>query len=171
MEIIKIYAQDVPAMRFIGKRYTAEDSDNGSFGKKWGEAFDTGLLDSIEAAEGEDELLYEDADAYIGLMRDCGDNNFEYWIGKFTRPGTPVPEGLGCVDFPKSRLGVGWARGLEQEMYPREDEVIQKIINSGVMPKKDDAGSGWFFERYQCPRFTTPDAEGKVILDICFFAE
>lgn len=27
----------------------------------------------------------------------------------------------------------------------------------------------WFFERYVCPRFTTPDAEGKVTLDICHF--
>lgn len=25
--------------------------------------------------------------------------------------------------------------------------------------------AGWHFERYNCPRFTTPDAQGNVILD------
>ncbi len=27
--------------------------------------------------------------------------------------------------------------------------------------------SGWFFERYNYPRFTAPDETGNVILDIC----
>ena len=31
----------------------------------------------------------------------------------------------------------------------------------------DEAGAYWFFERYTCPRFTTPDEDGNVILDIC----
>ncbi len=32
-------------------------------------------------------------------------------------------------------------------------------------------GAFWFFERYQCPRFTTPDEKGNVILDMCYFVK
>jgi hypothetical protein len=28
---------------------------------------------------------------------------------------------------------------------------------------------GWFFERYNSPRFTVPDEKGNVILDICAY--
>ena len=31
----------------------------------------------------------------------------------------------------------------------------------------DEQGAFWFFERYVCPRFTEPDSQGNVILDIC----
>ena len=35
----------------------------------------------------------------------------------------------------------------------------------------DEEGATWFFERYAAPRFTKPDKKGKIILDICHFAE
>lgn len=170
MEITKIYAQELPATRFIGMKYTEADAVNGNFGAKWGEAFQTGLFDKIEVAEGGDQkdALYEDGDAYIGLMR-YDEKGGAYWIGKFTAPGTPVPEGFDYIDFPKRKLGVGWAHGLEYELYAHEDEVIRKIEESGIKHASDD-GAFWYFERYQCPRFTTPDENGCVTLDICVFA-
>lgn len=33
----------------------------------------------------------------------------------------------------------------------------------------DSLGAGWFFERYQCPRFTQPDEKVDIILDIFHF--
>ena len=39
------------------------------------------------------------------------------------------------------------------------DVVAMKAL--GFKRKEDD----WCFERYNCPRFTTPDEEGNVILD------
>ena len=29
--------------------------------------------------------------------------------------------------------------------------------------------SGWFLERYNCPRYTVPDEKGNVILDYCAY--
>lgn len=36
-EIINVYRQTIPAMRFIGKKYTDDDRINGSFSAKWEE--------------------------------------------------------------------------------------------------------------------------------------
>ncbi|MGX6443548.1 hypothetical protein ACWM35_10045 [Neobacillus sp. K501] len=41
----------------------------------------------------------------------------------------------------------------------------------GYELETDEAGAWWFFERYGCPRFTTPDKDGNVILDICHFVK
>lgn len=35
-EIIKVYRQSVPTLRFIGKKYGDSDRVNGTFGKQWG---------------------------------------------------------------------------------------------------------------------------------------
>ncbi|MCL2665435.1 MAG: hypothetical protein FWE82_07475 [Defluviitaleaceae bacterium] len=69
-EIIKTYRQSIPAMRFIGKKYEDGDRVNGSFGAKWGEWFANGWFGEIERQiDGDMKNIYEDGDAYIGLMR------------------------------------------------------------------------------------------------------
>ena len=174
MEITKVYSQEIPATRFIGKKYGESDRVNGNFGSKWGEAFGSGLFDTVEnAAGGAEKLgeLFEDAGAYIGLMRCKGDEPFEYWIGMFTPADTAVPEGFGYVDFPLSKLGIGWVYGSEAtgEVYCHEEDVAKKLGEAGMEIINDETGACWCFERYTCPRFTTPDDKGNIILDICFF--
>ena len=34
---------------------------------------------------------------------------------------------------------------------------------------KDENGAIWSFENCLCPRYTTPDDNGNVILDYCYF--
>ncbi len=172
VEIKKIYTQKIPATRFIGKKYGDGDRVNGSFGAKWEEAFNGGLFDRIEAAAGKEEF-FEDSGAYIGLMR-CRDGDpFEYWIGMFTPAETQVPEGFGYHDFHAGELGIGWIYGNDGngEIYCHEGDVAVKLGNEGFKIKNDERGACWFFERYQCPRFTVPDEKGNVILDIGFFIE
>ncbi len=63
-EIIKSYREAVPAMRFIGKRYS-------DFGH-WGDWFANGWFDTIEnAMGGVDSILalWKDGGAYVGLER------------------------------------------------------------------------------------------------------
>ena len=63
-EIVRVYRQEVPAMRFIGKRY----ADGGH----WGEWFANDWFSTVENAMGGEQAvhrLYEDGDAYIGLRR------------------------------------------------------------------------------------------------------
>ena len=35
-KVSRIYKEQFPALRFIGKRYTNEDRTDGGFGKQWG---------------------------------------------------------------------------------------------------------------------------------------
>ena len=80
-ELIKEYKQSVPALRFIGKKYG--DSANG-FGAMWQEWFENGWFNIIEKQiDGKTKEIYEDGDAYIGLIGGNGtaENPMEYWIG------------------------------------------------------------------------------------------
>lgn len=164
--IIKTYRQQVPAMRFIGKKYFDGDRVNGSFAVKWCEWFDKGWFAQIQGSF-DAKALYEDGDATIGLMRWKEGEPFEYWIGAFCPIGTIVPEGFLSVDFPPATLGVAWVYGKEQEVFGQEYECAEALKKQGVEIISDEQGAYWFFERYVCPRFTTPDADGNVILDIC----
>ncbi|HOB20694.1 MAG TPA: GyrI-like domain-containing protein [Candidatus Atribacteria bacterium] len=167
-EIIKAYKQEVPAFRFIGRKYGDDDRVNGSFGAIWGEWFANGWFETLENLASLKDV-YEDGDAYIGLMRYKEGEPFQYWIGIFMPENTPVPEGFEYVDFPAGGLGVCWVYGQEHEVYCHEMKCAEKLAAEGYEVKKDDKGALWFFERYACPRFTTPDEKGNIILDICFY--
>ena len=166
-EIIKVYRQSVPALRFIGKKYNNADRVNGMFGAKWGEWSENGWFDVIKKQlNGSLKDVYEDGDAAIALMReeDGEFENFEYWIGYFTPENTAVPEGFQYVDFPKSELGVCWIYGNEDEVFGLEGMCGERLEKEGF-----DINYNWNFERYVHPRNTTPDEKGNIILDICFY--
>ncbi|NLJ96598.1 MAG: hypothetical protein GX321_05545 [Clostridiales bacterium] len=167
-EVIKTYKQSVPAMRFIGKKYCDEDRVDGGFGKQWGEWFSNGWFDQLEKSFNLKEL-YEDGDAYIGLMRWKEKEPFEYWIGVFCPENAVVPEGFEYVDFDEADLGVVWLYGKEHEVYGQEHKCAKACENEGYNIIPDENGAYWFFERYACPRFTTPDEDGSIILDICHY--
>ncbi len=169
MEITKVYTQEIPATRFIGKKYGDSDRGNDGFGAQWGEAFEKGYFDIIEKAASTTRF-FEDSDAYIGLMRFKEGDPFEYWVGMFVPADTAVPEGFQSVDFPEAKLGVAWYHGKEDELYGQESLAGQKLVEAGHKIAQMN-GAYYFFERYGCPRFTQPDSDGKVILDIVHFLE
>jgi hypothetical protein len=172
-EITKVYRQTLPALRFIGKKYSDTDRDeHGSFSSKWGEFFANGWFEDIEKTAGGSDAcrdLYEDGDAYLGLMRYAEGQPFQYCVGMFVPSATSVPEGFSAVDFEESALGVCWVHGAENEVYGHEGECAAKLNEEGILVDPRADGGWWFFERYGCPRFTTPDENGKIILDICHF--
>lgn len=169
-EIVKTYKQLITAMRFIGVKYGDEDRIDGGFGAKWDEWFETERFKELELlAKSDFKSAYEDSEAYIGLMRWKEGDKFEYWIGMFLPEGTTVPDGYGYVDFPASNLGVCWLHGAVEELFCNEDKCAEKLSENGHEIVTDETGAWWFFERYGCPRFTQPDKEGKIILDICHF--
>lgn len=49
--------------------------------------------------------------------------------------------------------------------------AAEKLGGEGYKIIPDEKGAYWFFERYCCPRFTTPDEQGNIILDICHYIE
>lgn len=169
-EIIKVYKQTLPAMRFIGKKFSDFSG--------WGEMFANGWLEAIENTAGGAEILYnmpgyeKDGDAFLGLERHKNGEPFEVRIGMFTPENTAVPDGFVYIDYPAgTNLGVCWIYGEEDTTHSLTGECAGRIAENGmeIIPDKD--GAVWCFERCQCPRYTTPDDKGKVILDYCYFVK
>ena len=165
-EIIKVYAEDMPASRFIGKKYLNEDRVEGTFSHQWGEWHQHGWFDEITKQTDKDlKDWFVEGEASIGLMRWKGEEPFEYWIGMFMPAGTAVPEGMNYIDFPVLKLGIGLVKGVEPDIYFMDGPVYEKLVADGFQPVSDEIGTWWSFERYTCPRYTTPDENGNVILD------
>ncbi|MCL2608748.1 MAG: GyrI-like domain-containing protein [Treponema sp.] len=164
VEIVKSYRQSMPAMRFVGKRYTDADRVDGHFGALWHEWISKEWFDVI-AKKVVKKAGWEDEESPVGLM--CGNGGmFEYRIGRFVPPGTEVPAGFTSLDFPERELGVCWLYGNERELFMREEECAKRLVGEGHKLAGD-----YCFERYGHPRFVVPDEKGNVILDICFFLE
>ncbi|MCL2064463.1 MAG: hypothetical protein FWG98_08830 [Candidatus Cloacimonetes bacterium] len=165
-EIIRVYAENMPASRFIGKKYLDEDRVEGTFAQQWGEWHQHGWFDEItKQTDLNLEEWFVEAEASIGLMRWKGEEPFEYWIGMFMPAGTAVPEGMNYIDFPVLKLGIGWVQGVAPNIYFMNGPVYERLEAEGFQPVADDSGTWWSIERYTCPRFTTPDENGNVILD------
>jgi len=169
--IIKVYKQSVPAMRFIG--YNNGSGQHPDWGTAWG----LDVFGKIEQASGGEEashLLYEDADAYIGMYyRNEETGGYDGWVGMFASPGTEVPEGLSYIDFPEQNFGVCWLYGIGDwpgayELKPQVPDVLKA---AGMVIKSDEKGYIGHFERDLCPRFTTPDEKGNIIIDYIYFVE
>ena len=165
-EIVKTFREEVPAMRFIGKKYPG-------FGGWWGEWFANGWFDAVEKAMGGTDAIlkiWENGGGYVGLERRAPDQPFEYWLGMFTPADTSVPDGFSCVDFPAIGLGTCWIKGKEKEVHNTK-ACRGEIEAIGLKLWKDADGGVWSFENCTCPRFTSPDADGNIIMDYCYFVE
>ena len=169
-ELVRVYGEDMPRMRFVGRRYGEGDAVGGGYGHKWGEWFGLGLFGPLEALLPGQRAGFEDDGAYIGLMRHKPGEPSEYWIGMFLAADAAVPEGYDAVDFPPRRVGIAWLHGPESELYSQEDLALNGLHAAGFAPLPDEKGACWFMERYACPRFTEADAAGNVVLDIGVFA-
>ena len=163
-EIKRVYRENLPALRLIGKRYTDVDRGPlGGFGLKWDEWFQKRyFLDFLPLTPIEG---YENVP--VGCMR--YHDGFEYWTGMFFPVGTPVPEGYLYVDIPEGEIGSCWLYGRTSngELY---GEYIHRLCVDQLLEAGwDPAEASWFFERYVESRFVKPDANGKVILDYCIY--
>lgn len=170
-EIIKTYLQSLPALRLIGKKYGEEDRRNGSFGFQWGEWFSKGWFEPIEKRISPVfHQVYEDADAYVGFMCIKDGAPFQYWIGMLTPSDTEVPDGYISLDLPATEAAVAWVYGKEEtgDVYCQEKKSIQALNADGIPVHPCADGTWRCFERYVCPRFTTPDEKGNIILDLVF---
>lgn len=157
-KIVKTFTEHIPDVKLVGKRYTDADRDQyGSFGEKWGQWFGNGWFSQLERCGKPQD------DSYLGAMR-ITENGFEYWIGMLLT-GAAVPDGFEAVDIPAGDLAVCYLYGREDdgELYRMHDDCMAAWKEKGWTPKS------WFIERYNCPRFTTPDEQGNVILDYCAY--
>lgn len=164
-DIIRVLKERIPALRFIGKKYDG-------FGH-WDQWFANGWFDHLEQAMGGVEnilALWENGGGYIGLERRRDGQLLEYWIGMFVPMDTLVPEGFEKLDFPEIPLGTCWIYGKEWEVHDVSG-CCPALLEHGMHPWTDEDGMVWSFENCLCPRYTTPDDQGNVILDYCFFVQ
>lgn len=69
-EVVNVQREQLPALRFIGKRYTDADRDpNGGFAERWDEWFRGDRFAALEALG----PAAAHSGAFIGLMRVRGD--------------------------------------------------------------------------------------------------
>lgn len=163
-KVIRVYQESLPELRLIGKRYINQDRDSaGGFGSHWREWWEKGYFAQLEGWGPSREA----GDATVGFMR--VEEEFEYWIGMFFPKDTPVPEGFMSLDLASGIIGTCWIHGREDngELYGMDahKKCVEKISEQGWQIPECPV----VFERYNCPRFTTPDADGKVILDYCIY--
>lgn len=149
MKIIDVRRENWPACRLIGKR-----------GVNWGEWWSNGWFEPLE----KNPVLPENGDAYIGAVR-IVNGTPERWIGMFFPQETTVPEGYEAVDIPARDYAVCYLRDREGsgDFYTMatHEACLAVLKDQGFTRSEGD----WCFERYNCPRFTTPDENGMVVLD------
>ena len=161
-EIIKVYKEKLPAVRFIGKCYTDADRINGGFGHLWGEWFQNGWFAPLEKLGAVKQI----ENGHLGFMR-CYPN-FEYWIGVFLPPEVTVPDGYGFIDLAEGEVGICWIKGKDDDgsIYNMHEKCLEKLKENGMSEyRTDDTNRNLFFERYNCPRFTEKDEQDNIILD------
>ena len=79
--------------------------------------------------------------------------------------GTEVPEGFEAVDIEPLEYAVCYLYDKEgsSDFYTLQthDMCLEEMKIQNLNRNEDN----WCIERYNCPRFTTPDENGNVILD------
>jgi len=161
-EIAKVYRERFPALRFVGKRYTGADGIDGGFAALWDQWFENGWFEPLDMADGVDVV----DNGYIGLMR-CRPE-FEYWIGVFLPSDAAVPSGYEFVDLAAGDVGMCWIKAPQGDkaIFGMDEQCAESVREGGLGTiRSRDAEDAYVFERYNCPRFTTPDADGNVVLD------
>lgn len=161
MKILETRREHYPAVKLVGKRYTNADRDAlGTFGAQWSQWFENDWFSCLSGGG-----LPAVSDDFVGVMRQS-EAGFEYWIGMLKAPDDPVPRGFAAVEIPEGDLGVCLVYGREgPDLFGMEacSACHQAWAERGWIP----APGAWYMERYNCPRYTTPDPAGNVILDTC----
>lgn len=164
-EIIKVFKEEIPSLRFIGKVY-------GEFGH-WGEFWANDWFSLLENAMGGVEkilALWENGGGYVGLEHHAPGKPFAYWLGMFVPMDTPIPEGFSHMDFDGLALGTCHIHGKESEVH--DTSACRPALEAaGMKIWADKDGGTWSFENCLCPRYTSPDEKGNIILDYCYFVE
>jgi predicted transcriptional regulator YdeE len=168
VEIQNVHRETLPALKLVGKKYTNTDRVNGGYGAHWHTWFENDWFEQLEALP---QPTGAAESGFLGFMRCNGnDEDFEYWIGLFVSSKSPVPEGFAALDLPAGEVGVCWLHGREKDgIFSQHNRCEEELEKQGWEFFYDANGYKLFFERYNCPRWTTPDEKGQVILDYAIF--
>lgn len=156
--IAEIQRESWPAARLIGRRYEAVPA--------WNEWWENNWFTTLE----KNEPLSTNSDAYLSAAH-VTNGKTERWIGMLFPADAAVPDGFEAVDLEPMDYAVCYLYGKQDstDFYTMATHqlCLETLQTQGYKRREND----WCFERYQCPRFTTPDENGNVILDYALSVE
>ncbi len=158
VKILEVKKESCPKARLIGKRYEGVPN--------WSEWWENNWFKTLET----NQRLSFNGDAYIGGVH-IVNGMPEHWIGMLFPENTEVPEGFEYVDIAPLDYAICYLYDKENsnEFYTIDthNQCLEKLKEYNWKRKEDD----WCLERYNCPRFTTRDEKGNVILDYAISIE
>ena len=158
VKILEVKRESCPAARLIGKKYKGAPN--------WGEWWANDWFTILER----NQCIPFNGDAYMGGVH-IVDGTPERWIGMLFPLDTEVPDGFEYADIDATDYAVCYLYGKDgsSEFYKKDTHnmCLEKMKALDLKRKEDD----WCFERCNCPRFTSPDEEGNIILDYAISIE
>ena len=152
IQVLKVQKEHCPAARLIGKRYESDPD--------WSEWWANDWFAKLEVQP----RLPFNGEAYIGAVR-VVDGRIERWIGMLFPENAEIPAGFDSAEIPELDYAVCYLYDKKGsgEFYTMETHrrCLEALKEQQFIRNEDN----WCLERYQCPRFTTPDEHGCVILD------
>lgn len=162
-KIIKCEIKELPKLFVVGKELLInmqEHKTNNRMGGFWQDCFADGTLSTLEEQA---DFVFEDA--YVGFMADWDkvDGNFVYVVGMLLKEGFILPEGFVARELPSQSVAIGWIQGKDTaDVCAPAHELTEKALTEQGYTSQ---GMAWCMEYYGCPRFTTPNENGEIILD------
>lgn len=163
-EIIQCERISHPPLRFIGKRFT--DYPN------WGLFWENNWFDDIEKAGARAAL---NDDSYC-VLTGFTPEGIEFYLGEFFPANTRVPAGFDYADLPAMDAGMCYIKGSVGDcvnfVMTQRDQLLSELAKNGMTVTQGTTPPRWAsFERDNCPRWTTPDEDGEVILDYALYLD
>jgi len=165
--VIKTYKQEIPALRFIGKKFTETEFSFKAVLASLDDCCFHKMFDAIkEKLDKDSKTSYYGANSYISLMKTNGEKISEYRIGMLAPKKTAVPQGYEAIDLPGSTLNVCQVYGKRDNIVNYEADCRKKLLEEGIEIKN----GGWFFQRFDWCDFFKEDKFGKRVLEYCYYS-
>lgn len=160
-ELIDHKIIELPTLYAVGAQLDVLNSGDNPIPAQWRAAFQAGLFKRLERLP----------DAYsadmMGVIHSWpGDmSRFYYIIGMlFNSPVLDLPEGCVQQELTGGPTLCGYVRGRDASytIAQAHDLTLARAQGLGY---EFDLARLWLLEGYNCPRFTQPDAQGRIIFD------
>lgn len=159
-KLIKFEIVDIPKLYVVGKPISVKMTEENPIPAFWGKCFEDGTMAVFDQLK---DMAYDDS--YVGWMTDydMASGVFLYIVGMLVKDEIAIPEGFVMRKIEPSCAAVGWIQGQQgPDVFASAHDLTQKELeNVGHTAE----GFGWCMELYNCPRYTTPDERGEIILD------
>ena len=152
VRIISVTQEQLPTVRFIGKRYNGNESIYIKW-KLWKDNHWFSILENLNSRY---------ANAYIGAKRIIN-GGLEYWIGMFFPPDAGVPEGFEYIDIDKINLSNFQLQGTAHKVasFETHNLCLDELDKNGMTRFEDH----WCFECYDDTTVDYVGTEKTVTMD------